>query len=175
MFQNEVKIPKSRIAVLIGTEGKTKKSLEKSTKSSINIDSESGIVTIQGEDSLHLLKVEKIIQAIGRGFNPEIALSLLDDENQLEIIPLNEFSGKSKKKETRIKSRIIGSKGKVRTTLEYISHTHISIFGKTVSILGRTDHIAIARLAVSDILAGAPHGPVYATIERKMKELKKSK
>ena len=175
MFQQEIKVPKQRIAVVIGKEGETKKQLQTRTKTELEIDSDEGIIKIKGDDSVHLFKVEKIIQAIGRGFNPEIALSLLNENNCLEIVQIKDFSGKSKKKEKRIKSRIIGAKGKTRNTLEFLTSTHISIYGKTISIIGEIEPVAIARQAIQDILSGAPHGPVYGVIEKRMKDLKRLK
>ena len=172
MFHDEIKIPKQRVAVLIGKEGETKKLIQDKTQTELEIDSKEGFVIINCDDSLQLLNVEKVIQAIGRGFNPTISLSLLNDKNCLEIIPIREFSGKSRKKELRLKSRIIGAKGKCRKTIEYITHTHLSIFGKTISVLGKVESVSIVKQAICDILSGAPHGPVYGVLEKRMKELK---
>ena len=49
------------------------------------------------EDPLSVWKARYIVKAIGRGFNPEIALKLMDDEMILEIINLPDYVGKSKK------------------------------------------------------------------------------
>ena len=68
----ELSIPKLRIAVLIGTKGVTKKKIEKVTKTQISISKE-GDVLIEG-DSLDCFFAEKVVKAVGRGFNPEVAL-----------------------------------------------------------------------------------------------------
>ena len=85
---------------------------------------------------------------------------------------MSTFAGKSKDKLRRIKSRLIGTRGKCRKFIENMCEVHISIYGKTVGIIGKIENVQIARLAVQDILAGAPHGPVYKTLEEKMSSLK---
>ena len=96
-FSYELKIPKERVAVLIGKDGETKKEIEQETKSKINVDSAEGIVTISGEDSLDLYAAREVVKAIARGFNPEIAKLLLRTENALTIINVVDFASKSKK------------------------------------------------------------------------------
>ena len=168
----ELTIPKKRIAVLIGKKGSTKRKIEKITSTKLTIDSELGLVTLNGEDSLKAYQTKSVIEAIGRGFNPNIALSLLNDDICFEIIPIQNFSGKNKNNLIRIKSRVIGTRGKCRKTIESLTNTEISIYGKTVSIIGELQNVLIAKKAVEDILAGAPHSPVYKTIELSFRKLR---
>ena len=166
MYSYELRVPKERIAVVIGKKGFTRRQLEKLTKTKIEVDSEDGRVTISGE-SIDVYNARLVIQAIGRGFNPEIAKCLCDDTNCLEVVNIQDFAGKSKKKMFRLKSRVIGSKGKAWKSIETLTHTRISVYGKTVCIIGKVDHVLIAREAVENILKGAPHGPVYKWLEGK--------
>lgn len=166
----ELKIPQARVAVLIGEKGKTKKALEKKLKIKLKIGDE-GDVVLSG-DELDTYLSERIIKAIGRGFNPEVALSLTDEENALEIIDIKDFSGKSKKKLIRIKARVIGTDGKARKLIEKITDTEIVVYGKTVAIIGKIDNVFIARVAVEKLLGGSPHGHVYRYIEEEMKKRK---
>ena len=76
-FHYEIKIPKQRIAVLIGKAGSVKKKLEEDTNTKISVDSEEGEVFVKGEDAISLYNTNQIITAIGRGFNPEIAELLI--------------------------------------------------------------------------------------------------
>mgnify|MGYP001586548380 CR=1 FL=1 len=168
----EITIPKKRVAVLIGKKGSTKRRIEKITSTKLTIDSELGLVTIKGEDSLKTYQTKSVIEAIGRGFNPNISLSLLKEDICFEIIPMQNFAGRSKNNLIRIKSRIIGTRGKCRKTIESMTDTEISIYGKTVSIIGELQNVLIAKKAVEDILAGAPHAPVYKTIELSIERLK---
>jgi ribosomal RNA assembly protein len=104
----ELKIPKERIAILIGKDGQTKKDIEKSTKTKIDIDSKEGDIFITGKDGLNIYTAKEVITAIGRGFNPEIALLLLKVDYSFEMINLGDVFGKSKSSQQRIKGRIIG-------------------------------------------------------------------
>lgn len=169
---SEIRIPKSRIAVLIGVKGQTKRIIEKRTKTKLIIDSKEGNIEIQSLDPLAIFQTEQILKAIGRGFNPEIALLLLDEENCFELIDITSFTGKSKTKLARIKSRLIGTKGKCRRLIEALCNVYISIYGKTIGVIGRVENVHLARIAIQDLLAGAPHGPVYKTLEKRMSGLK---
>lgn len=168
----ELRIPKSRIAVLIGVKGKTRYIIERKTKTKLKVSSKEGIVEIDGDDPFNVYNTEKIIKSIGRGFNPEVALMLVDEDNCFELIDMTMFSGKSKIKLSRMKSRLIGTNGKCRKTIEMICDVHICIYGKTVGIVGKIENVQIARIAVQDILNGAPHGPVYKTLEERMSVLR---
>jgi len=168
MYSEEFRIPRERIAVVIGKKGLTKKQLEKHTNTKIEVDSDEGKVLISGE-SIDVYNARLVVHAIGRGFNPEVAKSLCNDENCFEMVNIKDFAGKSKKKMVRLKSRIIGRKGKAWKSIETLTNTVISVYGKTVCIIGRVDHVLVAREAVESILKGAPHGPVYSWLEVKRK------
>lgn len=172
MYSYELRIPKDRVAVLIGKKGSTKKLIEKKTKTKLKI-SASGDVVLKGEDNIALFVTQNIIKAIGRGFNPDIALTLLDENNLLEIIQIKDFTGKSKKKFTRIKARLIGTKGKAKRTMEQITNTTISIYGKIVSIIGPVENVGLAKRAIEKLLQGAPHAHVYKFIEAQKRDMKK--
>ncbi|MCX6692390.1 MAG: KH domain-containing protein, partial [Methanoregula sp.] len=81
----EVKISGSRIGALIGKGGETKKVLEAKTHTTITIDSKEGAVKVEGseENTVPLLRAVETINAINRGFSPERAFELLDDEDLL--------------------------------------------------------------------------------------------
>ena len=163
----EIKIPRARVAVLLGVKGKTKRRIEKATNTKLKINSKEGEVEITGE-SLEVYQAEPIVKAVARGFNPEIALTLTNEENCFELIDLKQHSGGSKNKILRMKSRLIGEKGRCRKTIEDVADVKLSIFGKTVGIIGNIENVHLARIAVLDILRGAPHGPVYKKLEERI-------
>lgn len=173
-FNYELKIPKTRVAVLIGTEGKIKQKIERETKTSINVDSKEGDVMITGEDALGLYTTREIITAIGRGFNPEVALLLLKQDYIFENFDITEFA-RTKNHMVRIKGRIIGAGGKARKLIEELTETYISVYGKTVCIIGESENVAIARRAVESLLSGSPHSSVYNWLEKQRREIKKRK
>lgn len=169
-FSYELKIPEERVAVLIGTEGKTKKEIELQTHSTIEISAE-GDVIITGEDGLELYVAQDMVRAIGRGFNPKIALLLTKTDYALEIIDLRDVAGKSKNTLERLKGRLIGKEGKSREEIERLTDTHISIYGKTIGIIGEILQVQLAKQAATMLLEGSMHKTVYQFLERKKKEI----
>ena len=99
----ELKIPKDRIAVLIGKDGQTKIDIEKATKTVLEVDSKEGDVLIQGKDGLGIYTAKEIVTAIARGFNPEISMLLCKVDYSFEVISLTDAIGKSKESQVRIK------------------------------------------------------------------------
>ncbi len=170
MFQEELKIPKDRIAVLIGKKGSTKRKLQKYSNTKIKINSEEGEVVISGEENLKVFLTKNIIKAIARGFNPDTAINLLRDNMYLEIINIPDFSKKSKKGLHRRKSRVIGTEGKARRNIERLTNTKISVYGKTICIIGTYEDISNARKAIEMLLQGSPHGNVYKWLEKHKKK-----
>jgi len=166
----ELSIPKLRVAVLIGTKGEVKKKIEKLTKTKLQIMKE-GDVILEG-DSLNCFIAEKIIRAIGRGFNPDVAIKLKNEDYVLEIIKIADYTGKSIKRFTRIKARLIGTKGKARRVLEKLTNTNVIIYGKTVSIIGKAENVQTAIEAIKYLLEGAPHGNVYKFLEEAVRKKK---
>jgi len=171
-FNYEIKIPQERIAVLLGVKGSVKKKIEKLLKLKMNIDSEEGVINLSGDDGLNLLTGQNIVKAIGRGFNPEVAIELANEDNHLEILDITEYTGDSKKKFTRIKARVIGEGGKARKYIEELTETKIVIYGKTVSIIGNYEYVNLARRAFEGLLSGQRHSTIYAWLEKNMKNKK---
>lgn len=167
-MQEEVKIPKERIAVLIGEKGTTKKKIQDETKTKITISSEDGDVRIEGEDALKVITTKNIVKAVGRGFNPDIALKLINEEFILDIINIQDFSGKSKKAAERLKARVIGTEGKAKRMLEKMTNTEVQVYGKTVAIIGKQEDVYLARRGVEIILNGAPHNNAYYWIQNQL-------
>ena len=173
-FSYEIKVPKSRIAVIIGKEGVVKKDLEECTNTKLNIDSKEGDIIITGEDALNLYSAREIIKAIGRGFNPELAKLLLKPDYGLEIIDLRDYIGKSLDAMIRVKGRVIGKDGKSRRIIEELTECHISVFGKTISIIGLPETASNARKAIESLLRGSTHANVYKFLEKKRRGMKRN-
>jgi len=172
-FMYEIKVPKDRIAVLIGKKGEVKKQIEETTKTKIKIDSSEGDVSVSGEDALGLYTTKEVIDAIGRGFNPEFAMFLLKQDYSFEKINLKDYVGESKKDQERVRGRVIGAEGKSRKLIEELTETHISVYGKTVGIIGEAENAAMAKEAIINLLNGSQHGNVYKWLEKKRKDKKR--
>ena len=169
-----IKIPEERVGVLIGPDGSMKKLIEEKSKTLLEIDSESGTVTIESsEDPLMVMRVSDLVRAIGRGFSPERALAILDDEMlMLDVMDLSKMVG-TKSDMARLKGRIIGKDGKTREIMEKLSGSKVSVYGKTIALLGYPEQIRVSRAAIEMLLDGAPHGNVYSFLEKKHQELAK--
>ena len=172
-----LKIPKDRVGVTIGKNGKIKHQLEIITKTELKIDSETGNIAISStdetEDPLAIWKARYMIKAIGRGFNPEIALKLDNEDLILEIINLQDYVGKSKKALVRQKGRIIGKGGRTRQIMHDMLDVEISIYGKTVSLIGKIENVQMAKEAINMILEGSRQKSVYAYLEKMHDKLKR--
>lgn len=171
VFAYSVKIPKSRIAVLIGKKGATKKEIEEVCNTKIDVDSESGEIIVEGEDALKLYACKEIITAIGRGFNPEFARLLLKPDYSMELIEINDFAG-SKNSQMRLKGRVIGQEGKSRKFIEELTGTFMVVQGKTICIVGEVQRVLYAKRAVEQLLKGGSHKNTYRWLENMMKELR---
>ena len=164
-----VKVPLERVGVIIGANGSTKSIIEK-LGVNLNIDSKIGSIQINSSDSLKEMVAGEVIKAIGRGFSPEKALLLLEDEMlMLDIIDLSKILT-TKKDMIRVKGRIIGKSGKTRELMEELTGAKISVYAKTVGIIGTPDQIQIVRRAIEMLIKGAPHAPVYSYLEKQKKE-----
>ncbi|VVB51295.1 KH domain protein [uncultured archaeon] len=159
-----VLIPEERVGALIGEGGKTKRYIEKSTGTSINI--ENNAVTVEGE-GLGALKAQNIVQAIARGFSPKNAMTLLADDTTIVVMSLSDLSEKSL---LRIKGRIIGKEGKTRKIIEKDSGALVSVYGKTVALIGGYEAVDSAVHCVELLLEGAPHSGVYRFLEKTASE-----
>ena len=175
-----VKIPGNRIGALVGPDGNVKRIIERKLGVQLEVDSENGTVEItlptSVEDPTVLFRAKEIVTAIGRGFAPEPAFRLLDDEEiSLQVIDLRDIVGRSPSDLKRLKGRVIGKEGKTRKIIEELSEAKICIYGHTVSIIGYPDQSSIAREAVMMLIGGSLHGSVYRFLHKKRTELKKER
>jgi ribosomal RNA assembly protein len=167
-----VKVPQDRIGVLIGEGGETMREIERRAEVRLDIDSESGSVAVDTVgDPVSGMVAPDIVRAVGRGFTPETALSLLDDDLRMfELIDLADQT-RNKNDLQRQKGRLIGENGRTRELMEELTGAEVVIYGSTLGIIGQPDEVEAVRRATKMILDGAPHGAVYSFLERKHNEL----
>ncbi len=170
-----LKIPVERIGVLIGKNGKIKEEIEKISSLELSIDSKEGEVTIEDEDCdpLMLLKTMNVIKAIGRGFSPENAFQLFNDEADFFIFDIHDFVGKKPSHVKRVKGRVIGKKGKTKRIIEELTCSKVSVYGHTISVISSIINMNIVKKSILMILNGSKHAAVYHFLEKQMKELKR--
>ncbi|WP_436908146.1 KH domain-containing protein [Halosimplex marinum] len=168
-----VKIPQDRIGVLIGEGGATLREIEDRAEVRLDVDSETGQVKIeQTGDPLTALKGPDIVKAIGRGFAPEEAMRLLDDEMMMFDIIDIDAAARNRNDLQRHKGRLIGEDGRTRELMEELSGASVVIYGSTMGIIGGPEQVDTVREAAEMIIDGAPHGTVYSFLEEKHNEMK---
>ncbi len=171
-YRYELKIPKERVAVLIGKSGEVKSEIESFAKIKITVDSKEGDVFISGKDPIMLYAAKEVIKAVGRGFNPEIANLLFKQDYMFELMSILDFA-KTKNDIIRLKGRIIGSGGKSRNVIEQLTETYICVYGKTVGIVGEISSVSTARRAIELLLEGSPHSNVFKFLEKERRKIKR--
>ena len=170
-----IRIPQDRVGTIIGTKGETKKMLQNISGIKIDVDTE-GEVTIYDDaetaDPLMALKIIDVIKAIGRGFAPDRATRLFDDDEYLEVVDLKEFVGGRNNQLARIRGRIIGKDGKTRKIIEDLTGVYVTIYGNTVALIGNSVSLPVAKHAVELLLNGSEHATVYHYLESQRPRLR---
>lgn len=169
----EVKIPNDRIGAIIGKRGETRKALEELLGVVLEVDSKDGLVTIENEDdTLAEIRSMEVIKAIGRGFSPERAQKLLEDDDMiLDLIDVSD-NADTPQKLSRVRGRIIGRDGKAREQIENMTGTFVSVYGKTIGIIGMPDQVNDAHTAVLMLINGSDHNTIFTFLDKKKEEAK---
>ena len=175
-----VRIPKERVGVLVGPEGKVKQYIEEKLMVELQIESEAGGVSIvlseNTKDPTMLFKARDVVTAIGRGFSPEYAFRLIRNEDDIfDFIDLRTIFGRSESDIKRIKGRIIGANGKTRGLIEQLTEANVVVYGHTIGIIGTFGQVDVARNAVQMLINGNQHHSVYKYLQKKRSDFKKEK
>jgi ribosomal RNA assembly protein len=175
-----VRIPKERVGVLVGPDGKVKQQIEDKFMVELDIESESGGVTILLSEKAHdpslLFKAKDTVTAIGRGFSPEQAFRLLrNDDDIFDFIDLRTIFGRSESDIKRVKGRVIGANGKTRKLVEELTDASVVVYGHTIGFIGTFEQVDVARNAVQMLIDGSQHHTVYKYLQRKRSDFKKQR
>ena len=168
-----VKIPQDRVGVLIGEGGETMREIEDRAEVRLDIDSENGSVRIESVgDPVLGLRGPDIVRAIGRGFAPEDAFRLLENDMMMfDLVDVDEYT-RNESETRRQKGRLIGEGGRTRELMEELTGASVVIYGTTLGIIGHPEEVEAVRRSAEMLLDGAPHGRVYSFLEEKRQELK---
>jgi ribosomal RNA assembly protein len=148
--------------------------IEEACGASIHIESNSGDVSViwpEGEiiDPIIKMKLPDVIFAIGRGLAPKRAVQLIDDEVFLRMYDIREWVGRQPNQTRRMRSRLIGTNGRIRSLIEELTGTEMAIYGSTVLVIGDQESLALATPAFEGILQGSEHGTVLFGLEQDRK------
>ena len=164
-----LKIPSARVAALMGETGGTKDYLEQRMRVTLTVDSD-GAVVISGEPIEEFI-AKDIVKAIGRGFEPAVALRLLSDEYGLKIIDMRDYEN-SPKAIQRIMGRVIGEKGRAKEIIKEEVGADVACYGHTVAVISKLETLDYAMTAIFRIIEGSPHANVYAYLEKCRRKIK---
>ena len=175
-----VRIPNDRVGVLVGPDGKVKQKIEEKLLVELQVESESGGITIflseKAEDPSLLFRTKDIVTAVGRGFSPDYAFRLIRNEDDIfDLIDLRTIFGRSESDIRRVKGRIIGANGKTRKLIEELTEASLVVYGHTIGFIGTFEQVDVARNAVNMLIQGSQHQSVYKYLQRKRRLFKKQK
>ena len=171
-----IRIPSDRVGALVGKDGSSKKMIEERTGIKLQIDKEGEVVyddNAEGVEPIMALKIIDVVKAIGRGFNPDKALKLLDDDDMyFESIDIKDVIGDRQNQVVRARGRLIGKDGKTRKLIEDLADVYMSVYGNTVSLIGNSISLPIAKNAIEMLLHGSEHSTVYHYLESQRPKLR---
>ncbi|MDA3856493.1 MAG: KH domain-containing protein [Candidatus Woesearchaeota archaeon] len=158
-------LEKDRIPVFIGVAGGKKREIEKKFDCKIDVDSKSGEVVVDTEDSLTQFILANVIAAVNMGHSPDSAMRLEDETFVLDTIDVKSYV----KDHTRLKvvmGRIIGKEGSTRKLIEEITKCSVSVKDHYVSVIGPYENTILVHEALDMLIKGASHKSLYSYLER---------
>lgn len=158
-------LEKDRIPVFIGKQGVQKKEFEKKFKCSIEIDSKTGEVLVDGENALSNFILSNMVAAINYGHSPKSAMDLEDEHNVLDVIDIKTQVRDSHRLKSVI-GRIIGKNGSTREVIEEITKCHVAVKDHFVSVIGSYENVQLVHEALEMLIQGSSHKSFYSYLER---------
>ena len=164
-FEEDILIPEKRIKQLL----KYKSRLEELGNIKLEVDKLNNLVKIKSDEAVNSWICEKVIKAIARGFILKDAEKLFNTETTYTQLDLKNFGAKNKKQQLRLKGRVIGTEGTSKKKIQDLTKTKISIYGKTIGIIGEQENVELAKKAIEMLLSGSKHSTAYRFIYDNLK------
>lgn len=127
-------------------------------------------VCIKG-DELTEYAVEKMIEAIDFGFEPEDTFILTNEDFTIGYVNMKEHTHRHNLEE--IRSRVIGTQGKAKTTIETLTGSVIVVKNNRVGIIADSEHLPHVIQGIISLIQGSKHGNVFAYLEKQNANLRK--
>ncbi len=145
-----------------------KEKLEKSLKCKISFRGKN--VSISGT-AVDEYVASQVIDALNLGFKVPQTLLLCNENFVFEKIHIKDLTKRHDL--SRIRGRIIGTRGKTKEIIENLSDCFISLHENTVGIIGSAENIEKAIQAIKSIIQGKKQGKVYNYLEKERTKSKK--
>lgn len=113
-----------------------------------------------------------VIEALTLGFPLKSALTLKNEDIIFKKIHIRHFTRRKNLHE--VISRLVGTEGKTKRTIQEISGCEVVISGNEVGIIGSSIEIEATIVAISNIIKGTKQANAYKYLER-MNTLRKKK
>ncbi len=127
-------------------------------------------------DTLNEFEAQRVFDAMNLGFSADDSLMVLEEEISFVQINMKDYAN-TKNLEV-VRSRVIGTHGKTKSTIEEITKCKIKINDNIIGIIGPGEIIEIAITALTNIIRGTKQANAYRYLERintQKKEGKKGK
>lgn len=144
---------------------KNKKAIENKLK--VKLTNKGRLVFIEGPGNEEYLAC-KIIEAIDLGFSLERAFLILNEENIFQTLNLKDLT--KRKDLYRIRARLIGTEGRAIKNLSNLTECAIELKDNTIGIIGDSESVEEAIIALTSIIQGSKHSHVYTRLEREKKK-----
>lgn len=140
---------------------RTKEELE--NKLGLKITIKGKLITIDSEDTFKEYEAQMVLNAMALGFSAAKALLLLDEEYVYEEIRIKDHT----KRDLRsVLSRLIGTKGKTKNTIESLTSGDIVIGENKVGVIALAEEIDAATTAIKNLIRGTKQSKVYNYLEK---------
>ncbi|MSS74493.1 hypothetical protein EXS72_02525 [Candidatus Pacearchaeota archaeon] len=150
---------------------RSKKKLEQKLNAKITLQQDK---TVNVEtDSFNEFEANRVFDALNLGFSADDALRILDEEISFVKINIKDYA-KTKNLEV-VRSRIIGTHGKTKATIEEITKCTIKLKDNIVGIIGPSETTETALTAITNISRGTKQANAYRYLERINTQKRKQK
>ncbi len=107
---------------------------------------------------------EKVIDAINFGFPLSVAFMIKEEDVSFEILNIKDYT--KRKDFATVRARIIGKNGKTLKTLNNLTNCNFELKDNQVGIIGNSEEIKNAQIAVTSIIKGAKQSNAYSYLEK---------
>ena len=157
--------------IFVKSPRKIKSNLSKiSRKINVSFQLRGNILSIIGSE-LNEFITGKIIECIDFGFDFEDAILLRNEDFSIEYVNIKDHT--HRKNLAEIRSRIIGTHGKAKKSIENLTGSILCINGNKVGIIADSEHVEQTIQAVISVVQGSKHGNVFSYLERQNANLRK--